>query len=304
MESKSRIAELKVQYDVAKKDKDLQLKDKDNKLLTRQNLYQQERLARLNLSRNVSIGGIVVLALFLALLYNRHKTNKRTNRLLKMQKDEISSSNTALQQLVSEKELLVKEIHHRVKNNLQIVMSLLNIQSYFLKDKVAVTAIQDSQNRIQSMSLIHQKLYMSDNLGAISMPEYVYELIEYLTSSFSVQKEIRFHIAIEQGKMDVSQAVPIGLILNEAITNSIKYAFPEGKGTISVTLKNTGRQTYCLEIADDGIGIPTELIHTKGKTLGMNLLNGLTKDLLGKLEINNTDGGTCIRVEFPAKGTI
>src|SRR5262249_22759774 len=139
----------------------------------------------------------------------------------------VTQKNEQLQYLLKEKEWLVREIHHRVKNNLQIVMSLLNSQSAYIDNEPALTAIHDSQHRVQAMSLIHQKLYNSENLSSIEMSNYIRELAYNLRDSFNAGKHIRFNFNIESIEMDVSQAVPVGLILNEAITNSIKYAFPD-----------------------------------------------------------------------------
>lgn len=299
--SVKRIDELKVQYDVDKKNQALALREKDNKLLVQKNELQDERLTRSNLVRNISIIGIVIFAVFIGLLYYRHQKDIGTNKILQQQQSEIKSSNYLLQNLVAEKEWLLKEIHHRVKNNLHIIMSLLNSQSYFLEDDEARAAIQNSQHRIQSMSLIHQKLYMSDNLAAISMPAYVSELVDYLSDCFNVQKKVRFNTTIEDVEMDVSQAVPVGLILNEAITNCFKYAFPDSKGNVNVSLTNTTGDTFSLEIADDGVGFPVGFDITKTKSLGMKLIKGLSQDLDGVLDVNSGATGTSIKIEFAYK---
>lgn len=297
-DSQKHIEELKVQYEVEKKEKDILLHEKSNKLLVKQNELQQERLLRSNQSRNLSIAGTGILIIFLGFLYRRHKANRRTNRMLQIQQAEITSSNAALKQLVDEKEWLLKEIHHRVKNNLHMIMSLLNSQSYFLEDEAALSAIQNSQHRIQSMSLIHQKLYMTDNLSSISMQNYINDLIEYLSDSFSNRMNVKFHVAVEDVEMDVSQAVPVGLILNEAITNSFKYAFPNGTGNISVYLSNTISDNFCLEIIDNGIGLPQAYDLQENKSLGMKLIKGLTEDLDGTLDIASSGKGTHIKITF------
>ena len=127
--------------------------------------------------------------------------------------------------LLKDKEWLIKEVHHRVKNNLQMVISLLNSQSIYLNDEAAVVAIQESQRRMHAMSLIHQKLYQSENVGVIDMRAYINEFISYLKDIFETGSSIRFEQDVDPIKLDVGQAVPVGLILNEVITNSIKYAF-------------------------------------------------------------------------------
>lgn len=297
--SHKRIDELKVQYNLFQKERDLEIQQDNNGLLVKEGEIQQAKLSRAHLTRNVSIAGAVIVLVFLALLYNRHKSNKRTSALLKEQQGEILHSNRELQHMVNEKEWLLKEVHHRVKNNLHLIISLLNSQSYFLQDKAALSAIQNSQHRIQAMSLIHQKLYMADNLTAIRMREYIHDLLEYLTDSFSGSKGIKFQIAIEDMAMDVSQAVPIGLILNEAITNSFKYAFPDGKGNIYVSMATIAGKEVQLEISDDGIGLPSGFDTEASKSLGMKLIYGLAQDLDGIVAIGGNTTGTQITIIFP-----
>jgi two-component sensor histidine kinase len=198
--------------------------------------------------------------------------------------------------LVNEKEWLLKEIHHRVKNNLQVVMSLLNSQSAYIDNDAALTAIHDSQHRVHAMSLIHQKLYNSENVSSIDMSFYTRELVSYLRDSFDTGHRIRFELNIEPLKMDVSQAVPLGLILNEAITNSIKYAFPHEKsGVISVSLSDSSANHYLLSISDNGVGLPADF--RKTGSLGMSLMKGLSEDLDGNFSIESNNG-TLIKISF------
>ncbi|RYJ44238.1 tetratricopeptide repeat protein [Flavobacterium beibuense] len=301
--NRQQIADLQVKYDVLRKDRDLLLKEKKNRELLYQASVQDTRLSQSNTTRNMSIAGAVILALTTGLFYSRYRNKQKINTILEHQKEVITTSNDTLTRLVAEKEWLLKEIHHRVKNNLHIVMSLLNGQSYFLKDKAALDAIQNSQHRIQSMSLIHQKLYMSDNLTAIRMPEYVNELVDYLQESFALPRSVRFSISVENVAMDVSQAVPVGLILNEAITNCFKYAFPDQKGTITITLKHTEEDTFLLVIADNGCGMPEGFSAQNAQSLGMKLIKGLADDLGGTLEVT-TGAGTQVRVAFQYKQLI
>ena len=148
------------------------------------------------------------------------------------------------------------------------------------------------------MSLIHQKLYNTENVSSIDMSSYIRELASYLGDSFDTERRIRFELAIEPLEMDVSQAVPLGLILNEAITNSLKYAFPNDReGVIEITLSNTSSNQYLIEISDNGIGIPSHLKNKKAGSLGMSLMAGLSEDLDGSFSIENNNG-TVIRVLF------
>ncbi len=202
---------------------------------------------------------------------------------------------------MTEKEWLVKEIHHRVKNNLGIVSSLLEIQTSYLKNKEALSAIKESQHRIHSMSIIHQKLYQSDTLSTVHMPEYIYELVEYLRESYAIRENIRFSLQIDNIELNHASAITLGLILNEAITNAIKYAFTNKEdGKISIALSHISDSQILLSIADNGPGLPDDFESKIGASMGMELLQGLTDDLGGSLSIENKNG-TNIKVIFGYK---
>lgn len=200
-----------------------------------------------------------------------------------------------IKKLYHEKEWMINEIHHRVKNNLQVVISLLNTQSAYLDNKDAILAIQNSQHRMHAMSLIHQKLYQSENLATIDISWYIYELVKYLSDHFDVEKKINFEIDTEKLELDVAQAVPLGLILNEAVSNAIKHAFPDGeKGIIKISLKKMHAETNELTIADNGIGLAEDFKSENSNSLGMNLMIGLTDQLGGTFDYKNTNGLTII----------
>jgi two-component sensor histidine kinase len=298
-EAKSKLVEeLKIVYETEKKDQLIHLNEQNIQLLTKQDLLQKSKLRQEAYLRNIGFAAAILLIIILALLYNRYRLKQKTNRKLESQQREIAEQNHSLQHLLTEKEWLLKEIHHRVKNNLQIVMSLLNSQSAYIDNPYALTAIHDSQHRVHAMSLIHQKLYGSDNLSSINMSVYVRELVTYLSDSFDTGQRIRFECNIEPLEIDVSQAVPLGLILNEAITNSIKYAFPDGRsGVVSISLSATTPGHYLLRISDDGIGMPSQGNNRKSGSLGMSLMQGLSEDLNGNFTIEN-DRGTTINISF------
>jgi two-component sensor histidine kinase len=291
-QAKSRqIEELQVQYETEKKEKDILLKDQNIGLLTKQSQLQGAMIKNERLTRNAIITGAALLLLVLILVYSRYVQKRKSNKVV-LQKNE------QLEHLLTEKEWLLKEIHHRVKNNLQIVMSLLNSQSAYIENEPALVAIHDSQHRVHAMSLIHQKLYGSGNLSSIDMSVYIRELVLYLSDSFNTGQRIRFEYDVEPIEMDVSEAVPLGLILNEAITNAIKYAFPDGRrGVISVTLSTTTHGRYLLCISDDGIGVSTPVNNKKPGTLGMSLMQGLSEDLDAELSIQNNNG-TTVSISF------
>ena len=246
-------------------------------------------LRNATLLRNVTFAGIGLLLIILALLFNRYRIKQRNNKA-------ISQKNHSLQHLLEEKEWLLKEVHHRVKNNLHTIMSLLETQSAYLKDD-ALLAVQNSQHRVYAMSLIHQKLYQVDNTTSIDMSVYLPELVNYLRESFDVGSPIRFRTNIEKIHLDISQAIPVGLIINEAITNSIKYAFPGNEnGEISILMKWAVNENIQLLIADTGVGIPDHSL-IPGNSLGLKLMKGLSEDIHASFTIEKNNG-TLIKVEF------
>lgn len=276
-------------------------KAKDDFILFKKNeiiylLTAEEKLHKIQ-TRNdavmlyVFIGSLIILVLFIVLFYNCFKLKKKINEQLEIKRQQLYEQNQVNKQMFAEKEWLLKEMHHRVKNNLQIVISLLNIQSAYLDNEDALMAIQNSQNRMQAMSIIHQKLYQSENLANINMHWYIYELIDYIKDCFNIKDEIHFILDIEKVYLDVSQAVPLGLIINEAINNAIKYAFPlKNKGNVLVILKNTGGDNYKLIIADNGVGIAENFDGVERNSLGMNLIMGLSDQIDGTFDIINDDG--------------
>jgi two-component system, sensor histidine kinase PdtaS len=289
---------LRVQYDIAKKDKDLQLNLKDMQVLTTESKLQESRARQATTIRNVIIAGAGMLLLLLGLLYNRYAIKQKKNLQLEENQREISAKNTALTKLLNENEWLLREVHHRVKNNLQIVMSLLNSQTAYLQDESAQKAILESQHRVQTMSLIHQKLYKSKNVSSIYMPEYISDLVEYLKDSFKTRNSIRFDLEVESIDLDVMHAVPVGLILNEIITNAIKYAFPEKPDArIVIKLLKTAADSLLLYISDNGKGFPADFNLDKDSSFGMILIKGLTEDLDGTVSIHS-DNGITVQMEF------
>ncbi len=285
-----KIEELKIQYETLKKEEDIQNLEVKSKL-------QQSKLDKSNLLINFSIGIILLLFVIIGLFYNHYQLKQKNNKKLELKEKEISLKNINLQNLVIEKEWLIKEIHHRVKNNLQTVMSLLNSQTEFIEDDLALSTIKSSQHRIHAMSLIHQKLYMSENIASINMPLYINELVEYLKDAFNLSQRIRFIIEIEELEMEVTQAIPLGLIINEAVTNAIKYAFPDNKkGIISISLASTNTNEYLLKIQDDGIGFNINS-DKANNSFGMSLIRGLSEDLDATFSIESNKG-TLLKLSF------
>ncbi len=289
-------------------------REKEHKILE---LRQESELRKTELraaetTRNFIITGALMLALLLALGYNRYRLKQRSNHLLEAQHEELQARQREINrknehlselltqkdtllgekdQLLTEKEWLLKEIHHRVKNNLQIVMSLLNSQAAYLADDAALSAIQESQHRVQAMALIHQKLYQSEHVARINMVSYIEEVIDYLRDFYHRLRPIEFRLDVEPIELDVTLAVPLGLIINEAITNAFKYAFPDGRpGTVNLSLYRLTRTTYQLTIGDDGVGLPEGYNPSRSRSLGMTLMHGFSEQLGGELTITSARG--------------
>jgi two-component sensor histidine kinase len=330
------IANLQIQYKTREKEQNIAL-------LTKQNEIQQALLKQKDFQQQVIVAGASMLLLLLGLGYNRYRLKLRSNRLLEAKQQEINEKNQRLQQLLGEKEglllekdnlleekehlithqgyilgekdgllrekeWLLREVHHRVKNNLQIVMSLLSSQAAYLEDEKALLAIQESQNRIHAISLSHQKLYLSEKIALIDMSAYIREVVEYLHDSLQMQDQVRFHFSIDPIELNGALAVPLGLIINEAVTNSLKYAFPGGrKGQVSIDLRQSDQPGYLLTIADDGIGLHPDFDLSRTRSLGMNLMRGLSKQLDGSLSIDSANGLTiqvCFRSALPDKSPV
>ena len=198
-----------------------------------------------------------------------------------------------------EKEILLKEIHHRVKNNLQIISSLLNLQAGKVKDAHTIQALRESQLRVRSMALIHEKLYQSESMAKIDFGGYVKSLALDLFRSYQRGLgKVELKIEVDEVELELDQAVPCGLILNELMTNALKYAFPEGRsGTLRVELRVEAGQAVSLGVADDGVGMPPEFDLASAKTLGLQLVKSLVAQLDGRLDVDHTCG-TAFKVSF------
>lgn len=199
---------------------------------------------------------------------------------------------------LKEKDVLLKEIHHRVKNNLQIVSSLLSLQSRYIKEPNSVEIFKESQSRIKSMALIHEKLYQTGDFTKIDLAEYVNELVSDLFRSYSVNTYlVKYKIKSNSILLDINSAIPCGLIINELVTNSIKHAFPDSaSGKISIEIKCKGEE-FLLKVQDNGIGFPKQLNLNDANTLGLQLVTNLTNQLDGKIDLNR-EGGTCFIIKF------
>ncbi len=250
-------------------------------------------------------GCAMLIGLLTGILFDRYRSRRnmarRLERLMHRQ-----------DKLLMEKEWLLREIHHRIKNNLQIIVSLLHMQSIRMKDETAIGAFEDIGARVNTISLVHKKLYLeSSDRVTIRMRDYVLDLVEYVRESLCAHRFIAFHLDIADLSLDVSQVIPLGLILNEAITNAVKYAFPANEAAATPTIRISLHEqllgpdpshlhqrsagpapasTLILRITDNGIGLPPGFDPGRSGSLGLQLIQTLTSQLDGTLDLTGNPG--------------
>ena len=262
---------LKMEFEVAKKESTIS--------------EQESRIKRQRTSQNLIIIIAILLLLLLLIAYKAIQNKFKINKLLIKQNEE--------------KEFLLKEIHHRVKNNLEIVSSLLSLESAQIDDPAIIATLQKSQQRVQSMSMIHQKLYQGKSLANIEMKDYFRNLANYLVDSHGAGERISIAILMDKIELDIDVATPIGLIVNELLTNSMKYAFPANAfGKIEISLEEVGDILY-LKVADNGVGTITRKTG-ESTGFGTQLVELLTRQLDGKMVLT-VQNGTSISFEFQLK---
>lgn len=201
---------------------------------------------------------------------------------------------------LNEKEVLLKEIHHRVKNNLQIIISLLNLQSDYIKDEQTLKAVTDGQNRVRSMALVHEKFYQAEEITEINFEDYTDKLCKFLYQSYGDGSD-RIKIQIQSDPdiaFDMDTAMPCGLLINEIVSNSYKYAFPgDKKGEISIGFRKKSQGRVQVTIGDNGVGLPEKFNIETAESLGMQLIQALTSQLDGQLKVHN-ENGIRFEIEF------
>src|SRR5258708_10246858 len=276
------IHQLEVEFDTKNKEDQIRLLNQETRL-------EKVSLKKANLVKDVSFGGVFLALVIAGLVFRQNRIKQKNSRL-------ILQKNHQLEHLVKEKEWLIREVHHRVKNNLYTVISLLESQEAYLEND-ALLAVQNSGHRIYAMSLIHQKLYQTEDIQAIDMKSYIIEFVYYLQDSFGSPSNIRIGLEIEPLSLTVAHAIPLGLIINESVTNAFKYAFPRSRnGLISVRLRQTGKQIV-LTIADDGEGFDYQPGDSGRTSFGIDLMKGLTQQVRGTFLLDGTKG-TTITVSF------
>lgn len=273
IESDVAISELRTQYETEKKEATI--------------ASQEHKLGQQRTVQYLSFGIAALFGLFAFSFYRNAAARKKTNELLAIKN--------------AENELLLKEIHHRVKNNLEIVSSLLALQSAQIDDKGIKDAMQEGQNRVESIGIVHQKLYQGTNLAAVEMKDYFNNLSDNILNSFGADDRVTIECAMNKLELDIDTAVPLGLIVNELLTNALKYAFPDGrKGRIEIKLEHKDANTLHLKIADDGVGKSGVV---KGTGFGGQLISLLTRQLSGSMR-EEEKGGTVVYFDFNLKKAV
>ena len=244
-------------------------------------------LSRNATQRNLSIAISLGLLSIVGLIYYQYISKQKINR-------QLTEKNITIEKSLIEREALLKEIHHRVKNNLQIISSLLSLQSKSMDDTAAQGAIAESRNRVKSMSLIHEQLYQDNIISGVEISDYIQRLVGSLTASYGLDTDrVEIKVEADQLLLDVDSAIPLGLIINELVSNSIKYAFPEEKsGTIVISLKEMKGELH-LQVKDNGVGIDLE---SKSKqSFGLSMVNSLMRKLKAEMKIMN-EAGTSVEL--------
>jgi len=279
------VLEVEQQFQQYKKDNEIALLKKDKTLGKTQ--------------RNGAFIVATLLAIAAFLFYNRFRLKKKTSDALSLKNSEIEKQKEQIQASLGEKETLLREIHHRVKNNLQIISSLLNIQSSSIQDENVLSSIQEGQSRVQAMSLIHQNLYQSEHLNNVDIQNYLEQLVAYLSESFAGKsKNISVSVEAKGINFDIDTAIPLGLIINELVSNSYKYAFEKhSPGKINISIKPRTGEDYELEIRDDGKGMPPGTYPDKTNSLGLKLVKILSRQLRGTFSFRS-DKGAVFLVQF------
>jgi two-component sensor histidine kinase len=263
--------ELQLKYETEKKNNEI------NKLRLEE-VNQEAKMKHQKILNYSLIIGISLVFLIVLVLWNSNNQKKKANK---------------------EIETLLKEIHHRVRNNLQTISSLLSLQSSYITDNRIKDAVKEGQNRVKSMALIHQMLYQQERLSRINFREYLVQLAEAISESFmTIPEKVEYQVHCEPVELDVDTAIPLGLIVNELLVNAHKYAFSEtNKGVITILLSQTEKDRYTLKIKDNGKGMPGNIKFEETNTLGLKLVSLLVRQIRGEIKYH-VNKGTEFTIEF------
>ena len=270
-EKRKNVDELQLRYETEKKNNEIGA-------LRMQQRIQQVRLKNQRIL-GYSLGTVLILVIaFIIVLWYNYRQKKKANE---------------------EKEILLKEIHHRVKNNLQTISSLLSLQSFSIGDDKVKDAVRESQERVKSMALIHQMLYQQEKLSEIDFGQYLQKLVESISSGYhNPATRVSYHIDCDNARLDIDTAIPLGLIANELLINAYKYAFNgRNQGDIFISLVRNNTNKYLFRIKDNGIGLPGHISIDKAETLGLRLVSLLVRQIKGNIAFSTT-GGTEFTITF------
>lgn len=285
------VADVQARYEAERKELEIEFLSQQNEIKA-ENLEQAEAL-QTNQQLIIVLMGIAIIGTGVLLQWNYriYLQKKKANT-------ELSSKNEIISKQNEEKEILLKEIHHRVKNNLQVVSSLLDLQSGSVEDESVLLALEDGQSRVKAMALIHQKLYQNENIGSISFQEYAQQLCANLASIYASKNEVNIIVDGSDAALDIDTAIPLGLILNELVSNALKYAFDQKKkGQLNVQLKEKESGIFEMTVRDSGPGLPADFNLAKARSLGLRLVRRLSKQLYGS-STYHFDGGAQFLVTF------
>lgn len=284
VEQTKSIVAMQTKFETERKEFEIELLSKENELKD-EKISSSQKAEKKQKDLNIAVlSGLLLAVVLLVLLFRQTKRRKKVNL-------ELQAKNTTISKQDHEKALLLKEIHHRVKNNLQVVSSLLQLQSSNVtQDERAV--LEEGQSRVRAMALIHEKLYQTDNVSEIDMNEYCKHLCRDISNVFVNDHMVKFNLDIDEVLLDIDTAVPVGLMVNELVTNAFKYAFHNQDGQVNIAIIKEAPGVYKMTIADTGPGLPPDLNWRKSKGLGLRLINLLTIQLYGSVDYENGELST------------
>ena len=246
-------------------------------------LLHQQEMAKEQQSKNALYFGLILIAIIAGFSIWAYQRQQRQSTVL-------AEKNVEIETALHEKQLLLKEVHHRVKNNFQIISSLLELQSKGIEDEKAKALAQEGKNRVKSMALIHQKLYQNDDL-LIYFDEYINKLVKEIADMYGNEKKADVSIQVPQVAFDIDTAIPLGLIVNELVTNAFKYGSSQDESRVSISIQKEQEEgDYRLEIKDNGQGMPDSFDFAKARSMGLRLVRSLSKQLHGSVTYANNEG--------------
>lgn len=278
------LSEIETQYDLKNKQDELIIERQNRALAELDSKNKSQKI-------NGALAALLAVLVLLGFTGYHYKKTRSTNTELLESRNQVSSVNEQLKTTLSEREALLKEIHHRVKNNLQIIASLLYLQSYESEDEKIKKILSDGQGRVQSMALIHQKLYENEDIKNIPFEDYLSDLISEIRASFGDRsRQVKLDISAKNIFFDIDTAVPLGLIINELSTNTFKYAFPKNQRGMFAVKVTKDETRYCMIVQDDGVGIANNNTKEKSTSLGLNLIKMLCDQLEGEYSFDHNKG--------------